>query len=139
MLKKKIFKKIFKYSLKDVKKFSELSQDINKIHTSEKYSEKTIFKKPIVQGMLISSTFGGLITQKISNPIYLSQNLNFKKPIFIDENFLTKIEIFGEEKKNGKNILKLKTEIFKIDQNDFENIGDLAVSGEAVILVFNKD
>lgn len=88
-----ILTKIFQYSSMDVYYFGKLSQDSNPIHYDEKFAESTQFKKPIVQGMLVASSFGGLIGSNFPNCIYLSQNLIFKAPIFIEEKVVSSVEV----------------------------------------------
>ena len=71
----------------DVIAFAEVSGDYNSVHPDEKRASKIFFGKRIAHGM-----FGGsLIFSEISNQlpgdgtIYISQNLNFIKPIFIGD------------------------------------------------------
>ncbi|MBL7936889.1 MAG: MaoC family dehydratase [Bacteroidia bacterium] len=122
---KKCLKKIF--SQEEVDIFSKISMDSNKIHFDNEYCVTTRFGKPIVQGPYLTSLIGGVIGSHIpgEGAIYLSQNTNFKKPIYIGEpiEILVEITDFDEQ----KNIIKLQTTVVKGN-----NI--LAIEGTAIIL-----
>jgi len=73
----------------------------------------TIFKKPIVYGMLAASHFSELFGNTFSGIIYLHQDLKFLSPIYIDEKVEGRIEIIDFIKE--KNTIITKTTIKKID------------------------
>ena len=75
------------FTEEDIKRFAELSLDTNPIHIDVEYAKKTIYKKPIVHGFLSSSLISAIIGTKLPGPgsIYLNQDLNFKRPIYIGE------------------------------------------------------
>lgn len=105
--------------------FSELIGDKNPLHLDDEYCANTKFKKPIVHGMFLSSFFSKLISEKYPGPgsIYLSQNLSFISPCFIDDTINVVIEL--NEKINSK--YYLKTIIYDLDNNKI-------IEGEALIL-----
>lgn len=76
-----------RFSEKDVQLFSTLSEDRNPIHLDESYASSTRFGRRIVHGMLTSSLFSAILGTKLpgKGSIYMSQNLSFKAPIFLDE------------------------------------------------------
>jgi len=115
-----------KFSKSEVKKFAEISQDFNPLHLDEEYAKKTIFGKCIVHGMLVASLFSGILGSKFPGigTIYLSQTLNFLKPIFLDEDITIRIEII--ELREDKPIAKLKTICLN-------SKAELAVDGVAVV------
>lgn len=118
-----VFEKI-KISNEMVVRFSELSGDKNPIHLNEDYAKKSVFGRRIVHGMLLSSFFSKLIAEKYpgSGSIYLAQNLNFKKPCYIDDEVLVVIKLINSF--NGK--YELKTTIYRGD--------DEIIDGSAVVL-----
>ena len=73
------------FSTEEVKMFSSLSGDNNPIHIDDKEAIKSGFPEKIVHGILAASIFSSIIANELPGPgsIYLSQNLNFKRPIFI--------------------------------------------------------
>lgn len=90
--------------------FSKLSGDENPIHLNEEYAKKTIFKKRIAPGMLISSFISAVIANKLpgEGAIYLKQDLKFKKPVYINDAITTEIKIIDII--DEKNIIVLNTE-----------------------------
>lgn len=76
--------------------------------------------------MLFSSLFGTIFGASIPGAIYLSQNLEFKKPVFVDETISAKIEVVAVREK--PHIVTCKTTVVKTD-------GTIAVQGEAAVLL----
>lgn len=108
------FKKIL--TLQDVNKFSEITGDKNPLHLDKEYAKTTPFKKRICQGMLVASLFStlfGMICPGKKN-LYLSQTLNFKKPVFIDSELTIKGIV--EQKIDSLKIILVKTEILINDE-----------------------
>lgn len=116
----------------DVINFSALTLDSNPIHYDEDYASTTRFTKCIAQGPMISSLIGGVLGSKLpgNGTIYLSQNLKFLKPVFIDDEVTASVEII--DKKADKPIYTLKTSVK--NQHD-----ELVIDGEAVVLFINED
>lgn len=79
----------------DIVGFSEISGDYNPIHLDEDYAKKTQFGKRIAHGMMSSSLFSGIFGTKLPGTgcLYVSQNLKFKKPIFINDVVIAKVVI----------------------------------------------
>lgn len=71
-----------------VNQFMVISGDNNPIHHDYEYAKQTIFKQPIVHGILLSSLFSTLFGRTISSSIYIKQTLNFKKPVYVGK-FIT--------------------------------------------------
>jgi 3-hydroxybutyryl-CoA dehydratase len=57
--------------------------------------------------------------------IYLSQSLNFKAPVYIDDEITAKVEVIAY--RADKRITTLKTEVFNQDNK-------LVLEGEAVVI-----
>lgn len=103
------FKKIL--TLQDIHEFSKITGDENPLHIDEEYAKTTPFKKRICHGMLVASLFSalfGMICPGKKN-LYLSQTLNFKKPVFIDSELTIKGIV--EQKIDSLKIILVKTEI----------------------------
>jgi 3-hydroxybutyryl-CoA dehydratase len=79
----------------DVKAFSELSGDINPVHLSEEYAEKSRFKKRIAHGLLSASFFSALFGTRLPGYgcVYISQSLNFRRPVYLGDTVKATIEI----------------------------------------------
>lgn len=116
------------FTLQEVQHFSDISLDSNKIHFDYEFAAKSIFGKPIVQGPLVSSLIGGILGTTLpgDGTIYMSQESNFKKPVFIDEAIVVNVEV--TDIRTDKNIITLRTWVEK------EN-GEIAIEGKAVVLL----
>lgn len=83
------------FSENDVNIFANISMDKNPIHLDEKYAETTKFGKKIVHGFLsgslISAVLGNLLPGNGS--IYMCQNMNFIRPVFIGDEITAKVII----------------------------------------------
>jgi acyl dehydratase len=112
----------------DVASFASLSTDTNPLHLDTEYAATTIFKEPIVHGMLISSLFSGLIGVVLpgKGSIYLGQNLTFKAPVHIGEQVTATVEII--KVREDKPIVTLKTVCIN-------SHGIIVIEGEAVVKV----
>ena len=92
---KETFEYEFSFSQGDVNNFAKITGDDNPIHIDEEQAKKSIFKKRIIHGFLSGSVFSkvfGTIWPG-NGTIYLSQNMNFLKPMFTNEKYLAKFEI----------------------------------------------
>lgn len=71
----------------DIKQFSNISLDINPIHLNEDFAAKSIFKKRIAHGFLVSSLISAVIGNKLPGhgSIYLNQTIAFRKPVYIGD------------------------------------------------------
>lgn len=119
------FKLKRKFTQQEVLLFSNLCGDKNPIHYDEEYCKTTIFKKPIIFGMLGASLFSNLLGNNIEGSVYVSQTLKFLKPIFVEEEIEAIVKV--EDLTKPKNFLLLSTQILKIENNE------IATTGEAVI------
>lgn len=117
-----------KFSYEDVATFSQLSLDNNPIHIDPEYAASTQFGRNIVHGFLAGSLFSAIIGTIVpgKGTIYLSQNMNFLKPIFHDE--LIKAVVTIEKIREDKPIVTLSTQLFN-------HQGLLAIDGIAVVKV----
>ncbi len=100
--------------------------DFNPVHLDEKYVENTIFKKRIVHGYLYGSLISAIIGTKMPGPgsIYIHQEMNFKKPVFLDEVVTAVVKI--TEIKPEKSIIYLETICYK-------NNNEIVLDGKAII------
>lgn len=79
----------------DVVVFADLSGDKNPVHLDEDYAATTRFKKRIAHGLMSSSYFSALFGTKLPGRgcVYTSQNLNFKRPVYIGDEVTAIIEV----------------------------------------------
>jgi acyl dehydratase len=126
-----VFSHQFQFSQKEVDQFAKVTGDKNPVHTDAAYAATTMFKRPIMHGMLgaalFSKVFGTLFPGE--GTIYLKQSLNFLKPMYADtayEAVFTVKEIIWE-----KNRAIVETVIKDGD-------GKICTSGEATVLNANQ-
>jgi len=79
----------------DVIGFAEISGDRNPIHLSEHFAAKTPFKGRIVHGLYTASLISAVIGTRLPGPgaIYLSQTLQFKAPVKIQDTVEASVEV----------------------------------------------
>lgn len=120
-----------KFTIDEIKNFLEYSGDTNPVHFDQKYAEKTKFGKPIVQGMLAASLFGGLLGSELpgNGTIYLGQKLKFLKPNFVGEEITAEIELIN---------IREDKPIYTFSTKCFNTKGELTIDGEAVVMFKNS-
>jgi acyl dehydratase len=111
----------------DVKKFGELTGDMNDTHFNEAYAQTTIFKKPIVHGMLIGSLFSKIfgLDYPGEGTIYCSQSLVFKKPVYPEQ--MLHVVVTVKDIVLEKNRVIFQTEILNEQQ-------EVMLTGEAMLM-----
>ena len=75
--------------------FAKISGDDNPIHLDEEYAKNSIFKQKIAHGFLVGSLISAVIAKDLpgNGTIYLSQNLKFLAPVFLNETITAHIEV----------------------------------------------
>ena len=122
----------FKFSQNEVLKFAELTGDNNPVHINEAYASKTIFKRPVMHGVLGASIFSKIFGTLFpgEGTIYLSQNLNFMRPMYADTEYEAVLKV--KEMLNDKHKAVIETIIKD------KLTGKICTSGEASIYNANK-
>jgi len=113
-----------------VEKFAEVSGDYNPLHMDENYAKNSQFKQRISHGMLLGSFFSQLVGMHIPGKkcLYLSQNLNFHNPCYIDDEIF--VDGTVKQKSNSTRMLEIKTTIHN-------KKNDLLVDGIARVMVLD--
>lgn len=122
----------FKFSQQEVNAFAEATGDKNPVHMDADYAAKTMFKRPIMHGMLgaalFSKVFGTLFPGE--GTIYLKQSLSFLKPMYVDVDYeavFTVKELIKEKSRaTVETLIKDKT------------TGIICTSGEATVMNVEK-
>lgn len=86
----------------DVKMFAGISGDRNPIHLDEEYALNSRYKKRIAHGLITASFFSALFGTKIPGEgcVYVSQTLNFKRPVYIGDTVTAIIEVLRVDLEN---------------------------------------
>lgn len=126
-----VFTHQFQFSQQEVNQFAEVTGDKNPVHTDADYAAKTMFKRPIMHGMLgaslFSKVFGTLFPGE--GTIYLKQTLNFLKPMYVDTAYDAIFTV--KEVLKDKNRAIIETVIRDKD-------GKTCTSGEATVMNVDK-
>lgn len=87
----------------DIKCFAGISGDHNPVHMSDEYAAESRFGKRIAHGLISASFFSALFGTRIPGPgcVYVSQSLNFKKPVYIGDTVTASVTVNNIDK--GKN------------------------------------
>lgn len=82
-----------------VNTFAEVTGDKNPIHLDEAYAAKTSFGKPIVHGFLAGAVFSKVFgtTWPGEGTIYLYQEMSFRAPIFVNQEYLATFEVIEHQ------------------------------------------
>jgi acyl dehydratase len=127
-----IYKHEFLFTQEDIIKFAEVTGDKNPVHLDANYAATTMFKVPIMHGMLgaslFSKVFGTLFPGE--GTIYLKQSLAFMKPMFVDTAYEAVFTV--KEINTEKHRATIETTI--IDKTT----GALCTSGEATVMNINR-
>ncbi len=120
------------FSPSDVDTFAAITGDFNPVHVDEEYAKKSIFKKRICHGMLVSSLFSALLGTKLpgEGSIYVGQDIKFIKPVYIGDTITAKVTI--------TNIIHEKKRIILLTEA-FNQNNELVITGEAKILYPNLE
>lgn len=92
------YSEVFSYTQDQVISFAELSGDKNPLHLDAEYAATTMFKKPIIHGILGASILSKILGMYFpgEGTIYLKQEIDFKRPMYVESKYeaqLTVLEI----------------------------------------------
>ena len=122
----------FKFTQDDVNRFAQVTGDNNPVHTDAAFAATTMFKRPIMHGMLgaslFSKVFGTLFPG--SGTIYLKQSLSFLKPMYVDVDYEAVFTV--------KEIIKDKNRAVIETLIRDKNTGNNVTSGEATVMNVDK-
>ena len=71
----------------DVRRFIEITGDMNPLHVDEAFASKTVFHGRVLHGMLTASILSTMVGMLLpgAGAIYRSQTLSFLRPVHIGE------------------------------------------------------
>ncbi len=88
----------------DVEAFARITADYNPAHFDEDYCKSTVFRQPIVHGMLVGSLFSKIFGLEYpgEGTIYVSQSLTFLKPVYPDQELTIKVTVKSLDKEKNR-------------------------------------
>lgn len=110
----------------DIKAYAGLSGDHNPVHVSNDYANSSRFRKRIAHGLMSAGFFSALFGMRLPGPgcVYVSQSLNFKRPVYIDDTVVASIKVTSVDMTrrrvmfqtictvNGKTVISGEAEIY---------------------------
>ena len=110
----------------DIYQFAGITGDFNPMHVDEEYCRKTRFGKRIAHGMLTSSFICTVLGMKLPGvgTIHISQNLEFKSPVYIGDTITVELEIIEILPEKG---------FLKIRSNIYNQAAEIVVEGFSVV------
>ena len=122
----------FNFSQADVVAFANATGDKNPVHLDETYAATTMFKRPIMHGMLSASLFSKVFGTLFpgEGTIYLKQTLNFLKPMYVDTDYVAEFVV--------KDVIKDKNRATVETLIKQKATGNVCTSGEAVVMNTDK-
>ncbi len=111
----------------DIRAFAAISGDDNPVHLDEDYAAQTLFKTRIAHGILSASYISAVIGTRLPGPgcIYISQTLNFRGPVRIGDEVVSRVRVTDLLQEKKRAILAC----------DCSVNGKTVLDGQAVILV----
>jgi 3-hydroxybutyryl-CoA dehydratase len=111
---------------REVALFADLVDDHNPLHLDEAYAATTRFGRRVAHGMLSAGLISAAIANGWPGAIYLSQTVQFRAPIYLDDTVTAKAIVSAA--RPDKPIVTFRTECHSQD-------GTLLVDGEAVCII----
>lgn len=121
----------FSFSQADVQAFANVSGDHNPIHLDEEVAAQTVYKRPILHGMLGASVFSRIIGMTFpgQGTVYLNQTLQFKRPMYPDEQYRAEMVVLEVEERRKR--ARIETKLVQVVD------GKPVLVGEAYVM--NKE
>ena len=75
------------FTEEDMRRFVEITGDVNPLHVDEEFARKTQFGRRVLQGMLTASIFSTMVGMLLpgTGAIYRSQTLHFLRPVYLGD------------------------------------------------------
>jgi 3-hydroxybutyryl-CoA dehydratase len=110
----------------DVEAFAAVTGDDNPVHLDEAYAARTQFGGRIAHGMLSAGYISAVLGAQLPGPgaIYVSQTLNFRRPVRIGDEVVTEVKVTAIDERRGRVTLATTAHVG----------GKTVVDGEAVVI-----
>ncbi|MBQ6197296.1 MAG: MaoC family dehydratase [Lachnospiraceae bacterium] len=111
----------------DILGYADLVGDYNNAHVNKEEAKKSVFGGQIAHGMLIGSYISTIFGMQLpgSGAIYLEQQFQFKKPVYVGDTITAKVTLID--------ILNKKKGVYKFDTTVSNQNGEKVIEGYALI------
>jgi|SRR5690554_4108785 3-hydroxybutyryl-CoA dehydratase len=112
----------------DVKEFAEISGNFNPLHLDEDAAKRSIFKKRVVHGALVSSLFSTVLGTSLpgEGTIYLEQFSKYVKPVYLGDHIKATVKVSEVDIERNK----MKLDTIALNQNN-----EVVVKGYAWVML----
>ncbi|XP_058074258.1 3-hydroxyacyl-[acyl-carrier-protein] dehydratase, mitochondrial [Magnolia sinica] len=118
-----------RFSQEDVVEYSRLTHDVNPIHLRPESAREAGFDaRPLVHGLLVAALFPRIIASHFPGAVYVSQSLQFKLPVYIEDEVVAEVQVTNLRENRKRYIAKFSTKCFK-------NGELIVINGEAVAIL----
>lgn len=108
-----------------VRRFAEITGDSNALHLSDEFAERTRFGKRVAHGALVSGLISAALAALPGMTIFLSQDLEFKRPVEIGETVEASCKV----------VEKIEDDRFCLTVRVTKSSGEVAIYGTAMVLI----
>jgi len=121
------YSEFFSYTQEQVIAFAELSGDKNPLHLDAEYAATTMFKKPIIHGILGASIMSKILGMYFpgEGTVYLKQEIDFKRPMYVDVVYEAQLKVL--ETNTDKHIAIVETKIVDKETGKVNVLGNAHV------------
>ena len=118
------YSEVFSYTQEQVITFAELSGDKNPLHLDAAYAATTMFKKPIIHGILGASVLSKILGMHFpgEGTVYLKQEIDFKRPMYVDVQYEAQLKVL--EINADKHTAVIETKIVDKDSGKVNVLGN---------------
>ncbi len=115
----------------DIYAFAGITGDFNPLHVNAEFAKHSRFGERIAHGMLSAGLISAVLGMRLPRPgaIYVSQTLQFVKPVRIGDTITAKAEVTAYQAE--RHLLTLRTTC--VNQRE-----ETVVEGQSVLLVDNR-
>ena len=101
-----------KVTSKDILSMAHVSGDMNPIHTDENYAAKNFFGRQIAHGLFCLGMVSNILGTRLpgEGTILVSETVNYKKPVFVDDTITTTVTILDIQHEKDKINFSFKCE-----------------------------
>jgi acyl dehydratase len=122
-----VYRHEFRFTQDEVNQFAKVTGDNNPVHWDADFAAGTIFKRPIMHGMLGAAVFSRVLGTLFPGPgtIYMKQHIQFMKPMYVDTDYVAVFTV--KEIIPGKSRAIIETKLIEKSSEAECTIGEATV------------
>jgi acyl dehydratase len=102
------FEHVFSFSQGQVQAFAQVTGDTNPVHLDPEYAKQTVFRRPVMHGMLGAGVFSKVLGTLFpgEGSIYLRQELRFLAPMYAGEEYAARLAVLSVDAGRTKAVVQ---------------------------------